>query len=186
VKAHGDLLAAIAKLRARGVAAKGLLIGDGPERPAIARASARLGLEGHVAITGVQEDVRSFVCACDVMTLVSHSETFSLAALESMALGKPLVMSAVGGAGEQVIHGEQGFLFPPGDIAALAARLAELTAAPLRSRLGTAAARRVRELFGVQGMADRFTDSMRRLLEEPAGAAAWTAAPRQPKSSSQA
>lgn len=186
VKAHGDLLAAIARLRARGVAAKGLLIGDGPERPVIERASARLGLEGHVAITGVQEDVRSFVSACDVMTLVSHSETFSLAALESMALGKPLVMSDVGGAGEQVSHGEQGFLFPPGDIAALAARLEELTAAPLRSRLGTAAARRVRERFGVQGMADRFTDSMRRLLQEPAGAAASTAAPRQPKSSSHA
>jgi glycosyltransferase involved in cell wall biosynthesis len=186
VKAHGDLLAAIATLRARGVAAKALLIGDGPERPAIERAIVRLGLEGHVAITGVREDVRPFICACDVMTLVSHSETFSLAALESMALGKPLVMSAVGGAGEQVIHGEQGLLFPAGEIAALAARLEELTSAPLRSRLGTAAARRVRELFGVQGMADRFTDSMQRLLEEPARPAAWTATPRQPKSSSHA
>lgn len=186
VKAHGDLLAAIARLRARGVAAKGLLIGDGPERPAIEQAIGRLGLEGHVAITGVREDVRPFIGACDVMTLVSHSETFSLAALESMALGKPLVMSDVGGAGEQVIHGEQGLLFPPGDIAALAQRLEDLTSAPLRARLGAAAARRVRELFTVQGMADRFTDSMRRLLQEPVRAAAWTAAPRQPKSSSHA
>ena len=56
VKAHGDLLAAIAKLRSRGVAAKGLLIGDGPERPAIERAIGRLSLEGHIAITGVRED----------------------------------------------------------------------------------------------------------------------------------
>jgi glycosyltransferase involved in cell wall biosynthesis len=186
VKAHGDLLAAIAQLRSRGVAAKGLLIGDGPERPAIERATARLGLDGHVVITGVREDVRSHVSACDVMTLVSHSETFSLAALESMALGKPLVMSDVGGAGEQVIHGEHGFLFPPGDIAALAARLEDLTSAPLRARLGTAATRRVRELFTVQGMAVRFTDSMRRLLQEPARAAAWTAAPPHPNSSSHA
>src|SRR6185437_1994010 len=115
VKAHRDLLAAIARLRSRGVAAKGLLIGDGPERPTIERAIARLGLEGHIAITGVREDVRPLVCACDVMTLVSHSETFSLAALESMALGKPLVMSDVGGAGEQVIHGQTGLLFEPRD-----------------------------------------------------------------------
>jgi glycosyltransferase involved in cell wall biosynthesis len=164
VKAHGDLLAALAKLRSRGVAAKALLIGDGPERQAIERAITRLGLEGHVAITGFHEDVRSLVSACDVMTLVSHSETFSLAALESMALGKPLVMSDVGGAGEQVIHGEHGFLFPPGDIDALAARLEDLTSAALRSRLGNAATRRVRELFTVHYMADRFTDSMHRLL----------------------
>ena len=39
------------------------------------------------------------------MTLVSHAETFSFAALESMALGKPLVMSDIGGASEQVVHG---------------------------------------------------------------------------------
>jgi glycosyltransferase involved in cell wall biosynthesis len=167
VKAHGDLLAAIAKLRSRGVPAKALLIGDGPERRAIERAIGSLGLQGHVAITGVREDVRPFVCACDVMTLVSHSETFSLAALESMSLGKPLVMSDVGGAGEQVIQGEQGFLFPAGDIDALAARLETLTAAPLRARLGEAAARRVRELFTVEGMAARFTDSMQQLLQEP-------------------
>jgi glycosyltransferase involved in cell wall biosynthesis len=186
VKAHGDLLAAIAKLRSRGVSAKGLLIGDGPQRPMLERAITRLGLESHVAITGVQNDVRPFICACDVMTLVSHSETFSLAALESMALGKPLVMSAVGGAGEQVIHGEQGFLFPPGDLDTLAARLEDLTSAPLRARLGNAAALRVRELFTVQRMAERFTDSMRRLLLEPARAAARTAASRQPKSSSHA
>src|SRR6185437_6119479 len=144
------------------------------------------GLEGHIAITGVREDVRPLVCACDVMTLVSHSETFSLAALESMALGKPLVMSDDGGAGEQVIHGQHGFLFPPGDIAALAARLEDLTSAPLRARLGKAAAARVRDHFTVQGMAVRFTDSMRRLLQAPAGAAAWTGAPRHPKSSSHA
>ena len=186
VKAHGDLLAALARLRARGVAATGLLIGDGPERPAIERAIGRLGLEGHVAITGVREDVRPFISACDVMTLVSHSETFSLAALESMALGKPLVMSDVGGASEQVIHGEHGFLFPPGDIAALADRLQDLAAAPLRAQLGAAAARRVRELFTVQGMADRFSDSMRRLLAKPARAGGWAAAPRQPSSSSHA
>ena len=164
-KAHGDLLAAIATLRSRGVPAKGLLIGDGPERPAIERAIVRLGLAEHVAITGIKEDVRPFVCACDVMTLVSHSETFSLAALESMALSKALVMSDVGGASEQVTHGEQGFLFAPGNIDALAMRLEALASAPLRARLGHAAARRVRELFTVAGMAARFSDCFDRLLE---------------------
>jgi glycosyltransferase involved in cell wall biosynthesis len=163
-KAHGDLLAAVARLRAQGVPAKALLIGEGPERPAIEHAIAGLDLRQHVRITGLMADVRPYISACDVMTLVSHSETFSLAALESMSLGKPLVMSDLGGAGEQVIHGTNGFLFAPGDIEALAMHLRALTSASLRTRLGEAAARRVRELFTVQHMAGRFTRSIERLL----------------------
>ncbi len=167
-KAHGDLLAAVARLRARGVPAKALLIGEGPERPAIERGIARLDLTAHARITGLMADVRPFVSACDVMTLVSHSETFSLAALESMCLGKPLVMSDLGGAGEQVIHGLNGFLFAPGDIEALTAHLEALTCLSLRRRLGEAAARRVRQLFTVQRMASRFTERIERLLTERA------------------
>jgi glycosyltransferase involved in cell wall biosynthesis len=171
-KAHGDLLAAIARLRAQGVPAKGLLIGEGPQRAAIERTMAALGLQQHVLITGNRDDVRPFVCACDVMSLVSHSETFSLAALESMSLGKPLVMSNLGGAAEQVIHGRNGFLFEPGDIDALAAHLKALTSPSLRRRFGDAAARRVRELFTVHRMARDFTDSIGRLLQGPSSVAA--------------
>ncbi|HET9106400.1 MAG TPA: glycosyltransferase [Steroidobacteraceae bacterium] len=168
-KAHGDLLEAVSRLRSRGVPAKALLIGDGPERGAIERAIGRLGLGGHVIITGLQPDVRPFIGACDVMSLVSHSvETFSLAALESLALAKPMVMSETGGAAELVRPGEHGFLFRPGDIETLTQHLAALTSAPLRSRLGGAGARRVRERFTVQGMAERFTDCFDRLLERPA------------------
>jgi len=164
-KAHGDLLAAVARLRAQGVPAKALLIGEGPERPAIERGIARLGLREHARITGLMADVRPFVRACDVMTLVSHSETFSLAALESMSLGKPLVMSDLGGAGEQVIPGLNGFLFAPGDIEALAMHLKVLTSPALRTRLGEAAASRVRELFTVQRMTARFTACLLPLLQ---------------------
>lgn len=165
-KAHADLLRAIARLRSQGVPAKALLIGDGPERTAVERAAKELGIAGHVRITGMKDDVRPFISACDVMTLVSHSiETFSLAALESMSLGKPLVMSDLGGAGEQVVHGRHGFLFHPGDIDALALYLGTLASAPLRAELGRAAARRVRERYTVRIMTDRFTDCMESLLD---------------------
>lgn len=164
-KAHGDLLAAAATLRSRAIPAKVLLIGDGPERPAIERCANQLGIREHVVMTGMQQDVRPFVRACDVMTLVSHTETFSLAALESMSLGKPLVMSDLGGAGEQVVHGEHGFLFAPGDIEALSMHLRSLTSRELRVRLGEAAAGRVRERFTVQGMTARFTDCLTGLTD---------------------
>ncbi|HEX5206474.1 MAG TPA: glycosyltransferase [Steroidobacteraceae bacterium] len=166
-KAHGDLLAAVAKLRALAIPAKALLIGEGPERPAIERHASQLGIREHVVMTGVQQDVRPFVRACDVMTLVSHAETFSLAALESMSLGRPLVMSDLGGAGEQVVHGEHGFLFPPGDIEALSAQLHKLTNRALRARLAEAGALRVRERFTVQAMSERFNDCLEGLTREP-------------------
>ncbi len=168
-KAHGDLLCAVASLRARGIPAKALLIGDGPERPRVEQTAARLGLTPHVLITGFKQDVRPLIAACDVMTLVSHAvETFSVAALESMSLGKPLVMSDLGGACEQVVPGEHGYLFEAGDIDALTMHLAALTSQPLRARLGEAAARRVRERFTVQAMTSRFSECLERLLQAPA------------------
>ena len=168
-KAHGDLLDALALLRSRGAPAKGLLIGDGPERPALERKARELHLAEHVHITGIQHDVRPFVGCCDVMTLVSHSETFSLAALESMALGKPLVLSDVGGASEQVIHGQNGFLFDPGDVDELATHLSSLTSGALRTQMGAAASRRVRQLFTVEAMTAAFTERLGTLAAESAG-----------------
>ena len=163
-KAHGDLLHAIARLRERGIAAKALLIGEGPERLRIESLILELGLSEHVVITGLQEDVRPYIACCDVMTLVSHTETFSLAALESMALGKPLVMSDIGGASEQVVHGQTGLLFEPHDIAALTEQLTTLGSAALRARMGAAAERRVRELYSLRTMTSGFTAQVSRLL----------------------
>ncbi len=157
-KSHTDLLQAIALLRSRGVPVKGLFIGEGPERAAIEAKMVDLGLTQHVRITGLQADVRPFVACCDVMTLVSRTETFSMAALESMALGKPLVMSDVGGAAEQVVHGQNGFLFEQGDIDALALHLQSLTSEALRTRMGEASADRVRQLYTADTMQERFTE----------------------------
>jgi glycosyltransferase involved in cell wall biosynthesis len=163
-KAPGDLLQALARLRARGIPAKAVFIGDGPERPTLERKIADLGLAAHVRITGLQQDVRPFVSCCDVMTLVSSTETFSIAALESMALGKPLVMTDVGGASEQVVHGETGLLFESGDIDALTQHLATLTSAALRSQMGAAAKHRVQECYTLDAMTAGFTEEMSGLL----------------------
>jgi glycosyltransferase involved in cell wall biosynthesis len=164
-KAHGDLLQAIARLRSQGTPAKGLFIGDGPERAAIEAQVTALGLHEHIVITGLQRDVRPYIGCCDVMTLVSHTvETFSLAALESMALGKPLVMTDIGGASEQVLHGQTGFLFERGDINALTTHLQSLASRTLQSRMGSAAQRRVRQLFTLDAMTTGFTEQMVRLV----------------------
>jgi glycosyltransferase involved in cell wall biosynthesis len=165
-KAHGDLLRAVRRLRDSGVPAKALLIGDGPQRAEIERQIAELNLTGHAVIAGHRSDVRPYIACCDVMTLTSHAvETFSIAALESMALGKPVVLTRIGGAEEQVRHGSNGFLFEAGDVAALAHLLRRLTAATDRLSMGAVAARDVRERFTIQRMVERFTEELEKVTE---------------------
>jgi len=156
-KAHADLLSAIAALRARGVPIKGLLIGDGPLRAALEAQIDALGLRDAVRITGFLQDVRPAVAACDVLVLASHSvETFSLAALEAMALGRPMVMTEIGGAAEQVTPGVHGLLYPPGDLDALADRLATLHERTTREAMGARAAQRVRAEFDLAQMVEGY------------------------------
>jgi len=164
-KAATDLLHALARLRARGLPAKALFIGDGPQRPRLEATAAAMGLRPHIRVTGLKPDVRPFVACCDVMTLVSRSvEAFSLAALEAMSLGKPMVLSEIGGARELVVAGEQGFIYPPGQIDALTEHLGRLADPALRQRLGRAAGQRVRERFTVEAMTERFASSLTSLL----------------------
>ena len=165
-KAHGDLLQALRRLRDSGVHAKVLIIGDGQLRGEIERQIAQLRLTDHAVIAGHRNDVRPYIACCDVMTLTSHVvETFSIAALESMALGKPMVLTRIGGAEEQVRHGINGFLYEPGDVAALAHLLRRLTAATDRLSMGAVAAREVRERFTIQRMVERFTEELQRVTE---------------------
>jgi L-malate glycosyltransferase len=114
----------------------------------------------------LQHDVRPYVAACDVMALCSLTETFSLAALEAMAMGKPVIHSELGGAAEMIVPGRNGFLFPAGDTRALVQRLALLAERALRERMGNEARAVVKSLFSEKVMVDRYE----RLLLELCGA----------------
>jgi glycosyltransferase involved in cell wall biosynthesis len=116
-----------------------------------------LDLAPQVRITGFMEDVRPLVDMCDVMALVSHGvETFSIAALEAMALQKPMVMSRVGGAAEQVIDGVNGYLYRRGDIDALTEALSRLSDVQQRERMGRQARSIVEQQFSLPLMIDAY------------------------------
>lgn len=156
-KAHDDLLQAVARLSAERLPVKCLLVGDGPQRAAIEARIDALGLRRQVVITGFMQDVRLAIAACDAMAIVSHHvETFSIAALEAMALRKPMIMSAIGGATEQIRHGENGLLYPRGEIGALATAVRMLADRQRAQRMGDCARRLVEEWFSETVMVDAY------------------------------
>jgi glycosyltransferase involved in cell wall biosynthesis len=163
-KAHGDLLLALSALKRSGLSIKCLLIGDGPERIRIEQQLPQLHLQGDVRITGMVDDVRPLIASCDVMVLSSHAvETFSMAALESMSLGKPMVMTDIGGASEQVTQDQHGLLYPAGDIEALAQCLHRLSAPARRLNMGASAAARVRRDFDISRMVSCYEQALTEL-----------------------
>ena len=164
-KAHRLLLEAVARLKAEGLNWKVLIIGDGPERAALEADVLRLGLLRDVHITGLLPDVREAIELCDVMALVSVSETFSIAALEAMALGKPMVMSDVGGAREQVTHGVHGFLFASRDAGALVDVLRECAQPGRLPELARQARARVEKEFSLQAMLGAYRQLLARYLD---------------------
>lgn len=160
-----QLVDAIALLRAKGIPAKALLIGDGPMREAIQVRARERRVAHDVLIAGFQRDVRPYVAACDVMTLCSVTETFSLSALEAMALDKPVVHSDVGGAAEMISPGHNGDLFPVGDTEAYVDKLTVLADRAISERMGRNARLAVQALFSERTMVDRYEEVLQALCD---------------------
>ena len=157
-KFHIDGIEAIEKVRKKGLNVKFLIIGDGPERERIEQHISKKGLENVVAITGFQEDVRPFIVLCSCMIITSHSETFSIAALESMNMGKPMIMTDIGGASEQIEHGKTGFLYQKGDIESLANYILKLSSQVLRKQMGSEALKSVRKSYSLEKMLNNYEE----------------------------
>lgn len=162
-KNHLQLLDAIVALRRQGIPARALLVGDGPMRTAIEQRARRLGIVGLVAIAGLQEDVRPYIATCNVVVLCSITETFSLAAIEAMAMRRPVVHSEVGGAAEMIVPGHNGLLFPVGDTLALVKALARLANPVEAKRMGDNARAMVERHFTEETMIDRYEETLNEL-----------------------
>ncbi len=171
-KGHSILLAAAAALRSRFPDARYLVVGDGAERALIEAERARQGLESVVILAGHRTDTAALLAAADLVVLPSFAEGFPNVILEAMATGRPVVASAVGDTPDIVQDGVSGFLTPPGDAAALAARIGELLADPaLRARQGAAARALAERDHGYPRVVERVEACFRRLAAggEPAG-----------------
>ena len=121
-----ELVAAVAQLRNRGVAAHLYLVGEGPDRADIEAAVAAKGLGERVHFEGFHPDPRPWLLGSDVFVLVSRREPFGLAVVEAREAGCAVVVSDVDGFSEALSGGRAGQLVPVGDVPALATVLQRL------------------------------------------------------------
>jgi glycosyltransferase involved in cell wall biosynthesis len=129
-----------------------VIVGDGPDRPAVEAELRLLGIEDRVRLAGKRDDVQALLADADLFVLSSLSEGLPVSVLEAMAAELPVVASRVGGVPELVVDGENGFLVPPGDPKELAAALKQLVDDDdLRRRLGAVGRVRAETRFNLNG-----------------------------------
>lgn len=132
-----------------------------PEIGRLRRIAEECGVAGRVSFIGhrQRDELRACYAAADVFVTTPWYEPFGITPLEAMACGTPVIGSAVGGIQYSVVDGVTGFLVPPNDPAALAARLAQLQGnPPLAQALGCAGIRRVRSMFTWERVARELAD----------------------------
>lgn len=128
--------------------ARFVVAGEGRQRGRLEADAQRLGLRDRIVFLGHRTDVPDLLAASDLFVLPSLYEGSSLAVLEAMASGKPIISTAVGGTDELLLHGESGLLVPARDAGALASAIQTALSDPsLRNRLGAAARERAANHF---------------------------------------
>ncbi|HTB17686.1 MAG TPA: glycosyltransferase family 4 protein [Bryobacteraceae bacterium] len=127
--------------------------------------TAELGIADRVGFTGYIADTAGAIRALDVLVHAStQPEPFGRVIAEGMACGRAVICSAAGGAAELITEGKDALAHPPGDDAALAARIAELVRDPeLRSRLARAGRITAERRFNRSRLAEEVVPLYRRI-----------------------
>jgi glycosyltransferase involved in cell wall biosynthesis len=170
-KGVGEVIAALAELPgtelhvAGGPPRAGLR--SDPEARRLLGLARRHGVADRVHLRGrvARADLPPLLRSADVLVSAPWYEPFGIAPLEAMACAVPVVATAVGGQIDSVVHGVTGVHVPPRDPAALARAISELLSDPARREaLGAGGARRARERYGWDRVAEATHDAYATLL----------------------
>lgn len=103
-----------------------LIVGEGKDRSRLEQLILELNLDRHVKLLGLRDDIINLMKFSDVMVMPSHYEGLSLAMIEAMACGLPVIASNVPGLKDHIDHGRNGLLFPAKDYEKLASCIFDL------------------------------------------------------------
>ena len=138
-----------------------VFVGTGVREPAVRQEMDRLGLGSRVRLVGYQTNVPDWLAAATVWILPTETENFSLAVLEAMAAGCPIVSTLCPGNDEVLRDGVNSIALPVGDVDGMAEGLRRLLGDPeLRGRLG-AAARAEAQSYSVDAVVDQYVELYR-------------------------
>ena len=148
-----DAVRMFAAIAAEHPAAVLVFVGGGEEERSVAAEAARLGLSDRVRLAGYQTNIPDWLAAATVWLLPTERENFSVAVLEALAAGCPVLSTTCPGNDEVLVDGVNARAVPIGDIGAGAAALRELLGDPgLRRRL-SAGGRTAATAYTVERMA---------------------------------
>jgi glycosyltransferase involved in cell wall biosynthesis len=157
------LMDAIAALPRTGRQLRFLIAGDGPARADVEKMARDRGVADRVSFLGHRNDIGDLLAACDLWLLPSLREGLSMALLEAMAAGKPIIATSLGSQAELAAQIDMARLVPPGDAHALNQAIQEFVLDPAAmAQRGTNA----RTLFECRYTEDRMLNSYRSLYFE--------------------
>lgn len=164
-KGFGVLIDAAARVCATDPGVGFVLFGEGDERAALENIVAARGLAGRFQLPGFTADLDRYLPWANVVVLSSFTEGLPNVLLEASAAGVPVVGTGVGGVPEVIADGETGYVVPPGDAAALAARMTQLLSdGDLRRAMGDAGRQRMQTQFTFAAQADAYLGLVERLV----------------------
>jgi glycosyltransferase involved in cell wall biosynthesis len=143
-----------------------LVVGDGPERPRLEALAVELGVADRIRFLGRRphEEMPGLLCSGEIALFPSLMEATSVAALEAMACGRPVVATRVGGLPE-IVDESVGTLVPPGDPEGLATGVVELLRRPDLEAVGRRARRRVVRHWSNDRLVERHLEVYGALVE---------------------
>jgi glycosyltransferase involved in cell wall biosynthesis len=155
-KAPSDFIRAAAMVHARFPQAHFLWVGDGPLEDEARALVQTLGLQNAFHFGGFQTNIPEILMSLDCFVLSSHWEGFSIAVLEAMVAGLPVISTKVTGAAEAIVDGETGILVNVGDVQGLADAVCKLVGnVNLAEAMGLAARKRAESEFPYEKMLNR-------------------------------